>query len=438
MNNRLKITETEAEQINLRSDEVKEIMGQIPNRIIRYGITVIALIIVAIFIFAFFFKYPDVITGRFYLQTAHPPAFMLARSSGKIQSLLVSEAEAVNEGALLSVIENATSLTAYQHLKQFLLQNEIPQGSALVKPDMVSFQALGELQAPYANFKKAVEDYLSFLEIDYHAQKQEAVQRKIKDLAYHIGLQQQQVAASRANYGIARQVFMRDSLLFRDRTIAAVEYENAQKELVNQKMALTNAEIALSNTQMALSELQQQILELTLNEQQQSQSLQSALNQSFDQLKGAVAEWEKRYCLISPIDGKVAFSGIWEENQNVSAGQHVMTVLPFRKSQMVSKVMIPVNRSGKVKVHQAVNLKFIDFPSNEYGMVVAQLNAISAVPDSAYVGTVFLSDSLVTNYGKVLPFKQNMQGIAEIITEDISLAERLIYPIRAIYKQHVE
>ena len=164
----------------------------------------------------------------------------------------------------------------------------------------------------------------------------------------------------------------------------------------------------------------------------------ASLSQSFDQLKGAISEWEKRYCLISSIEGKVAFPSIWEENQNVRTGQHVMTFLPFLKSQLVSKVMIPVSRSGKVKVNQPVNLKFTDFPYREYGMVTAQLDAISAVPDSAYMGTVFLSDSLVTNYGKVLPFKQNMQGLAEIITEDISLAERLIYPLRAIYKQHVE
>lgn len=436
-NKRLKVTEAEADQINLRSDEVKEIMGQIPKRIIRYGMSMIALVFFCVLVFSFFFKYPDVITGKFYLQTANPPAFLLARSSGKIQSLLVSEEDTVQKGTLLSVIENATRLNAYFLLKD-LVQKEYTTDDDRYYSEVVNFQYLGELQSPYANFKKSIEDIRAFREIDYHSQKQESVRRKIQDLEAHIHLQEKQVEASYENFNIACKVFRRDSILYLDQTIAALDYEKAQKELVSQKMALTNAEIALSTTQMNLSELQQQILELKLNAQQKEQVLSASLNQALSQLKGAIAEWEKQYCLISPIDGRVAFSGIWEENQNVSAGQHVMTILPFRRSQLVSKVMIPVNRSGKVEVDQPVNLKFIDFPSNEYGMVVAQLNAISAVPDSAYVGTVFLSDSLVTNYGRVLPFKQNMQGIAEIITEDISLAERLIYPLRAIYKQHVE
>ncbi|MGV8829122.1 MAG: hypothetical protein ACWA6U_12475 [Breznakibacter sp.] len=48
----------EAGQIGLRSEEVNEIMGQIPNRIIRYGIGVIASIMVVLFIFSFFSSIP--------------------------------------------------------------------------------------------------------------------------------------------------------------------------------------------------------------------------------------------------------------------------------------------------------------------------------------------------------------------------------------------
>lgn len=435
MNNHLKVSQQEADQINLRSDDVREIMGHIPNRIIRYGISVIAVVLTGLFVFSFFFRYPDVINGSFYIQTANPPAFMLARSSGKIQSLLVNEGDSVFKDQLLSVIENATNLNAYQQLKMAIQSRYTGQISGNNWRDL---EALGELQSPYAYYKRALEEVDDYAAIDYYGQKIRTLEQKKEDLKTHILLLQKQVNASKANYAIAKKVFRRDSILFQDQTIAAVQYEKAQKELVSQKMASTNAEIGLSNTQMNLTDLQNQIVEMQLTARQKEQALNAALNQTLDQLKGAMDEWEKRYCFISPIDGQVAFSGIWEENQNVRSGQHVMTVLPFEKSQLVSKVMIPISRSGKVKVDQSVNLKFIDFPYREYGMIAARLDAISAVPDSAYVGTIYLSDSLVTNYGKVLPFKQNMQGIAEIITEDLTLAERLIFPLKAIFKEHVE
>jgi HlyD family secretion protein len=214
--------------------------------------------------------------------------------------------------------------------------------------------------------------------------------------------------------------------------------ENSQKELISQKMALTNTEISVSNARLTLLEYEQQLAELRITQQQTESSQLALIRQNLENVKSAIADWENRYALFSPIDGLAAFSGIWKENQNIAQGQHVMTIVPTQKTEVVGRVYIATTRAGKVKPNQPVNLKFTDFPYREYGMIVGTLNDLSDVPDSVYIGTVFLSDSLVTNYGKTLPFKQNMQGIAEIITEDISLAKRLIYPLKAIFKNNIE
>lgn len=435
MNNRLKITSEEVDQINLRSDEVKEIMGHIPVRIIRYGITVITVILIGVFSFSFYFRYPDVINGLFYIQTSNPPAFMISRASGKIQALFVNEADTVFRGKLLSVIENATNIEAYQKLK-IAIYSDLPMAIDS-SVDMIKLEALGELQTPYANYQKALEEIHDYRSIAYYTHKIKMLESKEDDYKKHIFLLQKQVNASIQNYLIAEKDYRRDSMLYKNETIAAVEYEKAEKELINQKMSLTNSEIELSNMRMELTDLQSQISEMQLNAQQEEKALQATLYQTLNQLKGAMDEWEKRYCLISPLRGKVAFSGIWEKDQNVQSGQHVMTILPLKESKLVGKVRIPIDRAGKVKVNQPVKLKFADFPYREYGMVTAELDAISAVPDSVYIGTVYLSDSLITNYGKLLPFKQNMVGIAEIVTEDLALPERLIYPLKAIFKEHI-
>lgn len=55
----------ESEEINLRSEEVQEIMGRVPPWIERWGITVIALILVVLLAGAALFPYPDTLTGRF-------------------------------------------------------------------------------------------------------------------------------------------------------------------------------------------------------------------------------------------------------------------------------------------------------------------------------------------------------------------------------------
>lgn len=434
--NRLKVTQQETEQLNLRSDEVKEIMGHIPTRIIRYGISIIALVITGIFVFSFFFKYPDVINGAFYVQTANPPAFMLSASNGKLQSLLVEDRDTVQRGQLLAMVENATVLDAYTDLKALALNRSLHLHDSVIK--LPSINRLGELQPAYSNLYRTYKDYLNFRQLNYHHRKIDLLKNKQAETFKQIKLQNQQLHSAHKAYQIGQNEFARDSLLFMDKTIAAAEFQKAQKSLVNQKMSLTNAELNVSASQVALNELESQIIELQLNQTQESDALGLAFEQAFEKLKGELAEWEKRYCLISPIKGRVALSGIWEENQNIRSGQHVMTIVPFKRSQLLAKVIIPVSRAGKVKEQQLVNLKFIDFPYREYGMVNARLNTISEVPDSAYVGTIYLNDTLVSNYGKQIPFKQNMQGMAEIITEDLTLAERMIYPLRAILEEHVK
>lgn len=56
----------EMTEINLRSEEVQDLMGYIPPWIERWGIIVIALILTIVFTGAVFFPYPDTLNGKFY------------------------------------------------------------------------------------------------------------------------------------------------------------------------------------------------------------------------------------------------------------------------------------------------------------------------------------------------------------------------------------
>lgn len=87
-----------ADNIELRSEAVQEILGRPPKWIIRWGITVILIIIAGIFIGSYFVKYPEVIASTIEVSTENLPAHLVARSSGKIDSLFVKENESVQDG----------------------------------------------------------------------------------------------------------------------------------------------------------------------------------------------------------------------------------------------------------------------------------------------------------------------------------------------------
>ena len=100
------------------------------------------------------------------------------------------------------------------------------------------------------------------------------------------------------------------------------------------------------------------------------------------------------------------------------------------------------SRSGKVKPGQKVNIRLQNFPENEYGILRGTVKNISLTPtqDGAhayYSVEITLNDGLITTYEKELPYISDMQGQADIITEDISFLERLILPVKKILKESI-
>ena len=165
------------------------------------------------------------------------------------------------------------------------------------------------------------------------------------------------------------------------------------------------------------------------------------LNSQLSILNAQLFQWEQTFLLVSPIAGVVTFTKYWQKNQNVNAGEVLITVVPNEETKIVGKILLPSQGAGKVKEGQSVNVKFDNFPYMEFGMVRVQIKNISLVPvtvennQKAYLLEVDFPDKLKTNYGKELTFSQEMTGIAEIITEDLRLLDKFLNPIKAVIKK---
>ena len=74
-------------EIELRSEEVQEVMNRVPAWILRSGITVLFVIVVALVAGSYWFKYPDVIAAEVTVSTQDPPAYVVARAAGRLENL---------------------------------------------------------------------------------------------------------------------------------------------------------------------------------------------------------------------------------------------------------------------------------------------------------------------------------------------------------------
>jgi len=78
------------EQIEIRSKEIDEILGKIPNKITRWGITVLFAITIILFMGSWFFKYPDAITSKIILTFSKRSGVISTKDAYKIDSAYIT------------------------------------------------------------------------------------------------------------------------------------------------------------------------------------------------------------------------------------------------------------------------------------------------------------------------------------------------------------
>jgi multidrug resistance efflux pump len=425
-------------EVEIRSEEVQEIMGFIPHWIIRWGLTAIFLVVTFLMIGSWFFKYPDIIASTIVVTTENPPANLVARTSGKITELYVRDKQEVREGESIAVIENATN---HHHLFELKEKLEAMNSFFTYYENPVTEQfdknySLGELQATYAAFLKNYADYQHFIKLSYHQKKINSTRAEI---AHHKVMQKQlqrQDKIMEEELKMSRDQYQRAIQLYNDKIISKSEFETAKSTHLQKQYASETAKTNLANSDIQINRLEQSVLELELQFKESKTRVQLALSQAYENLIGRIAQWEQSYLLKAPISGMVTFTKFWSINQNVKAGDKVVTVVPEEGGKIIGKVIMPLRGSGKVKVGQRVNIKFTNFPHMDYGIVTGIIKSKSLVAsDNFYSLEVDLPDGLLTSYGKELEFSQEMQGTAEIITEDIRLLERIFKPIKSILKR---
>jgi multidrug resistance efflux pump len=429
----------EINKIEIRSEEVQEILAYMPRWIVKSGLGLIFALILLLFIGSWYFKYPDIISSPISVTTENPPASLIARTSGKISLLLVSDKLLVIKGQILAIIENTANYGQVLELRQKLdsLQTFFFQYDTSLLQNFNPAYQLGNIQTSYSSFLKSYYEYLNFIDLDYHQLKIEAINKQLQQTKYQVSSIRKQSGLLKEDLNLAVHQFSRDSGLYAKNVIPASEFEKAQREYLQKKYSWESSLTSVVNSDIQILQLEQSILDMKLQKQEQQNQLRLQLKSAYDILKSEIDAWSLNFLFQSPISGKVSFSKIWSQNQNITVGETAFTIVPETQGQIIGKLQLPLVGSGKVKTGQLVNIKFNSFPYMEYGTVQGRIKSIAMVPEQEfYLVSVELPQELISNYGKKLPFSQQMNGTADIITENISVLGRLFNPLRSVFKKY--
>ncbi len=435
--------ETE-KQNELQNEAVREIMGTPPGWLLRRGTLLITLVLLLLLLFSWFFRYPDLIRGRIVVLSENPPVTVAARATGKLDHLFVADQQRVEAGQLLGIIENPASHTDVYRLQQLLDPVALPEGPS--GPDRgFAFPEgllLGQIQPFYTAFMVQAEETATFLRYDLVGRKIESLRRQGAGLEGYLLQLTRRERILQDQLLISRRQYTRDSLLFRQSAIPETELEKSRSALLEQELNHRAAVAGITETQLEISRNQREISELSAERSEQQNLLLSKTREKQENLLNEIRRWEQDFVLKSPLEGTVTLPGVWKAHQQVRQGEPVFYVVPAGAARQLGRLRLPVKGSGKVHPGQQVTIRLDNYPYLEYGVLRGKVEGISLVPvvtpdGTFYTAEVTLVRGLETNYGITLPFSEEMQGDAEVITNDRRLLERLFAPLVALFRERI-
>jgi HlyD family secretion protein len=428
------------QNIEIRSDEVQEIIGKSPSWLLRSGLTMILLLLLLFLLGSWLFHYPDIIRARIIVLSENPPAHIVARNAGNIDQLFVQDNDTVKKDQLIAILENTADYKNVIKLEDDLeaLSPYFTTFDTIHYKKLTPDYRLGDIQADFSSFLRLYNNYISFVRLNFYPQKIRSLreQQHMKKIFYDRLWTQRQILEN--EYQIAYEQFQRDSGLYAREVISLIDFKKSESAMLQKKYSFNGARTNLAETQQDIIQLQQDVIAAEKEYEDQKLKLQSELIESLNVLKSRLEYWNKAFVLKTPINGQVTFTNFWSKNQQVKNGEIVFTVVPQRESKIIGRVTLPIRGAGKVKAGQSVNIQFDNFPYMEYGMVRGTVKTISLVPtNDNYIAEIELPQDLETNYNIQLTFSQEMKGDAEIITEDLRFIQRFINPVKSLLKEKV-
>jgi len=415
-----------------RSDELEEIISSIPTWIIRYGNTIILLVVFVLLLLSYLIKYPEKVISQATITTEDPPQRIYTQISGIIDSVFVQNNDVIKVDDPIAVFENTANYSDVKYLKNIIYMLDIRLDSIFFTVDAIPALSLGEIEDSFSKFENSYINYILLKKYKVYDIKLATTiknaaerQRKLASLTQQYQLNLEELKFMQIDVERSDDLYEKGVISKQDneqKKIAYLRSENLAKNILLEISELNN-DISLSKRNLKLNAIEKIRVE---------KNVEKELFQNLDKLKVGIRDWETRFLLKSSREGRVTFLRDLKKNDYLLEKQLVVSIVPIGNLKPIAKLRTNITNSGKIKIGQRVHIRLENYPYIEYGILVGTISNISLVPDDEnfYFIDVTLPNELTTTYNKQLEFKHEMFGQAEIITKDLRLIERVLNQLK--------
>jgi HlyD family secretion protein len=415
-----------AQQNEIHSVEVQEIVSTIPSSLVRVGISIIFCAFASLLAISWFIRYPDVLQASVVITTDPAPHGLVSRQQGNI-TLLKADRETVVAGELIAYLKSNADPFAVLNLETDLQQKKLLHNN-------VHYFVLGDLQNAYANIIKA-EIALTNFQINRSFDLQlEQLNRQLTNYAKLKNILTKQYLLAGQELALAHERFKTDSILYKKEVLTPLDFTNAKTTWVQQQRLAQNAHSALVTHEIQMNELTKQLADTEIKKREEKNRLEQEVINTREVLLAQIKSWKENYLFISPTEGRLCFIGVLVNNSFINATKEIFSIIP-NEGKVIARAVLPAIGSGKVKAGQLVNIRLDNYPFAEFGMLKGKVLHMAELPvEGKYQLVLEVPQTLETTQKKHLAFRQQLSGSTEIITEDLRLLERFFYQFKQMVK----
>ena len=414
--------------------EIHDLIGSPPGWLLKSGMSVLGLVLIALLSLSSYVRYPDKISSPGIMTSETPPIEHVVRTGGIIDTLYVHHNDSVKKGDRILFIQNQGSIQDIMTLNLFISKYEsikiISNYTSLNFPTNLQF---GEFQSEYAKLE------LSFMEFQMTL-KQTGVWKKINILEDEISKTgelntslEYQKSLAYQELTLIEKGFFRNQSLNKSGVTSDLDMEKSKGELLNYQKQYAVLENGIIANQ--IKKVQQKLEIHTLKEERAilENSHLLKLREIISNLKQSITSWNRKYVVVAELAGIISIKSNIIQSVTVQSNQVIATILPpkSKSKRFVRTITLEKGGIGKIEIGDKVILKIDGYPHKEFGIVTSTVSSMSLLPEKDNNGTLIyeiiipLPDTIKTNYGRIIPYNPNTGILAEIITEDKSIMHRI-------------
>lgn len=423
------------------SSEIREIISTRPAWMVRNGIALFFVIIALLFTGSFFVQYPHIIKAPVRIVGNNLPKQVLSKSEGKLVSLFVKDNDQIKEGAVLGIIQSSADykqILIFDKWIELQLKNLTISKNTSTNASWSNIQTLptlntlGDIQRNYQELSQQVYQLGWSKPNGYFEQKKQNIAKELNTIEALNQNAQTQKQLIEQDLQMHQHLLKVNEALVKEKVLAPLDLNKDKSAVIAKQQQLVQVDANKINQNNSAISKQNELIEITRTTNDIQQNFITALLNA----KTAITEWKNRYMIIASETGKVQMASYYQTNSWIKSGQELFYIIPTQPGYF-AEVLAPQQDFGKISKGQEVHIALNSYQRNEFGVLDGIITNIPAVPyrDTAFLIKVELPNGLITNYKKPILFSNNLSGIAEIITENASLADRLLYQWRGLWKR---